>query len=222
MVPPLDPPARLVAVDALLPEQFLSELIVSGAERPRDRGHAVEHRGLGEVEVEEELQEGADLLVREPEHLERDDEEHQPQPEPLVAPSPDDVRYRGGDLSPAPAAVPPHHDVPGDDDPRGHDVLDDPRITVRVVLREDTTAPWTDGLVELDRRVDAVWPAPASAHVPSPPPPRIDLRTHTSRHDGGDRGLQRCQPLPQLRILSLELGATPPVVLELTFKRLAR
>src|ERR1022692_74401 len=59
----LDPPAGLVPVDAGLPPQLFLQLLVPGPESLGHRHHAVEHRRLREVEVEEELQERPDLLV---------------------------------------------------------------------------------------------------------------------------------------------------------------
>jgi hypothetical protein len=97
-----------------------------------------------------------------------------------------------------------------------------------VTLREDAAAPRASGLVELYRIVYVTRPAPARALVPNPPPRllvapprRVSFRVYAPGHDCGYRRLQRCQSLPQPRILSFKLSATPPVVLELTFKRLA-
>ena len=58
----------------------------------------------------------------------------------LFASSLDHVGYRGRDLPPAPAAVPPPHHVLRD--PRGHDVLDNPGVGVRGVSYRSYSRPF--------------------------------------------------------------------------------
>jgi hypothetical protein len=155
----------------------------------------------------------------------------------LLPPSIDHVGYRCGDLLPAPAAVPPPHDVFGDYGPRWHDVLDDPVIGVRVVLRENATAPGTARLVQLDGRVNPLGPRPARALVTRlparllvslpalPAGGGVCLRIYAPRDHRVHRRLQGFELLPQLpvlrlelRHLSLQLGAPLLVPLELPYQ----